>query len=36
MVTRRKTLQFMLAGIAACAGSNAFAAAEIMVYYSPD
>jgi len=36
MNSKRKTLQRLLGGIAACVSAPAFAAFEIDVYHSPD
>lgn len=36
MVTRRKTLQLIIAGMATLTAAPAQAAAEITVYHSPD
>lgn len=36
MNKRRDTLKLIVAGTAACAGVNAYAATDITVYFSPD
>lgn len=36
MNQRRQALKLIVAGVAACAGTTAFAASDITVYFSPD